>query len=43
VLKASGSIVEGTVDANLLVTVATATSTRLAPVHVTGTWACIPQ
>jgi len=43
VLKASGSIVEGTVDANLRVTVATATSTRLAPAHVTGTWACIPQ
>jgi hypothetical protein len=43
VLKANRSIVEGTVDANLRVTVATATSTRLAQAHVTGTWACIPQ
>ena len=28
---------------NLTVTVATATSTRRAQAHVTGTWACIPQ
>jgi len=43
VLKASASLVAGTVDANLTVTVATATSTRRAQAHVTGTWACIPQ
>jgi hypothetical protein len=43
VLKASGTVVVGTVDANLRVAVAAATSTRVAPAHVTGTWACIPQ